>query len=42
MRLPLSGDLGVAIGAGTNVAIESGDLVLVDSDSLFAFREMSS
>jgi Cu2+-exporting ATPase len=27
-------DLGVAIGAGTNVAIESADLVLVDSDPL--------
>ena len=28
----LEADLGVAIGAGTNVAIESADLVLVDSD----------
>ena len=31
---PCRGDLGVAIGAGTNVAIESADLVLVNSDSL--------
>lgn len=28
----LEADLGIAIGAGTNVAIESADLVLVDSD----------
>ena len=28
----LEADLGVAIGAGTNVAIESADLVLVDDD----------
>ena len=30
----LEASLGVAIGAGTNVAIESADLVLVDSDPL--------
>jgi P-type Cu2+ transporter len=30
----LEADLGVAIGAGTNVAIESADLVLVESDPL--------
>jgi len=28
----LEADLGIAIGAGTNVAIESADLVLIDSD----------
>jgi Cu2+-exporting ATPase len=27
-------DMGVAIGAGTNVAIESADLVLVENDPL--------
>jgi Cu2+-exporting ATPase len=30
----VAADLGVAIGAGTNVAIESADLVLVESDPL--------
>ncbi len=30
----LEADLGVAIGAGTNVAIEAADLVLVESDPL--------
>jgi Cu2+-exporting ATPase len=33
-------DLGVAIGAGTNVAIESADLVLVDSDPLDVVRAL--
>ncbi|MEG4940807.1 hypothetical protein [Microcoleus sp. F4-D5] len=28
-------DLGLAIGAGTNVAIESADLILVKSDPLY-------
>jgi Cu2+-exporting ATPase len=30
----LEADLGVAIGAGTNVAIESADLVLIENDPL--------
>ncbi|MDR7421859.1 MAG: heavy metal translocating P-type ATPase [Armatimonadota bacterium] len=33
-------DLGVAIGAGTNVAIESADLVLVESDPLDVVRAL--
>ncbi|NNF65646.1 MAG: heavy metal translocating P-type ATPase [Acidimicrobiia bacterium] len=36
----LAADLGVAIGAGTNVAIESADLVLVDSDPADAGRAL--
>jgi P-type Cu2+ transporter len=36
----LEADLGVAIGAGTNVAIESADLVLVESDPLAVVRAM--
>ncbi len=37
----LEADLGVAIGAGTNVAIESADVVLVKSDPLDAVRALA-
>jgi Cu2+-exporting ATPase len=36
----LTADLGVAIGAGTNVAIESADLVLVDDDPADVIRAL--
>jgi Cu2+-exporting ATPase len=36
----LAADLGIAIGAGTNVAIESADLVLVDDDPEDAVRAL--
>ncbi len=36
----LAADLGVAIGAGTNVAIESADLVLVESDAADVVRAL--
>jgi P-type Cu2+ transporter len=36
----LEADLGVAIGAGTNVAIESADVVLVESDPLGVVRTL--
>lgn len=36
----LRADLGVAIGAGTNVAIESADLVLVDNDPVDVARAL--
>ncbi len=36
----LAADLGVAIGAGTNVAIESADLVLVEDDPLDVARAL--
>ena len=36
----LQADLGVAIGAGTNVAIESADLVLVDNDPVDVARAL--
>ena len=36
----LEADLGVAIGAGTNVAIESADLVLIENDPLDVVRAM--
>ena len=37
----LAADLGIAIGAGTNVAIESADLVLVDDDPEDAVRALT-
>ncbi len=37
----LAADLGVAIGAGTNVAIESADLVLVESDPADVARALT-
>ena len=36
----LEADLGVAIGAGTNVAIESADLVLIEDDPLDVTRAL--
>lgn len=36
----LEADLGVAIGAGTNVAIESADLVLIENDPLDVLRAL--
>ncbi len=36
----VAADLGIAIGAGTNVAIESADLVLVESDPLDVSRAL--
>ncbi|MGA7932605.1 MAG: HAD hydrolase family protein, partial [Kovacikia sp.] len=36
----LEADLGVAIGAGTNVAIESADLVLIQNDPLDVARAL--
>ncbi len=37
----LAADLGIAIGAGTNVAIESADLVLVDDDPVDVARALT-
>ncbi len=37
----LAADLGIAIGAGTNVAIESADLVLIDDDPEDAVRALT-
>ena len=37
----LAADLGIAIGAGTNVAIESADLVLVDDDPVDVSRALA-
>ena len=36
----VAADLGIAIGAGTNVAIESADLILVESDPLDVVRAL--
>lgn len=37
----LEADMGVAIGAGTNVAIESADLVLIENDPLDAVKALN-
>lgn len=41
MTKGIAPDLGIAIGSGTNVAIESADLVLIEDDPLDAVKALN-